>query len=236
MNDDASTLLLDTFVELADTLAGDYDVGEFLQLLVDRCADLLLADTAGVLLRTDRGKPDLAAATSEEMLKIEDLEIRLGQGPCMEAFRTGTQVLVEDLLGCHDRWPQVTPRIIDIGMRSAAAFPLRLRDHCIGALNLFRSEVRAFEPHEVRLGQALADVAAVGILQERSVHDAEHRAEQLQHALDSRILIEQAKGVLAARRNLSVSESFTALRRHARDNSLKLRDVCRRVINGELDL
>jgi GAF domain-containing protein len=235
MTDDASALLLDTLVELADTLANDYDVGEFLQLLVDRCADLLLADTAGVLLESEGGTTALAAATSAEMLEIEDLEINLGQGPCLEAFQTGKQVLVEDLDQCHDRWPEVTPRIIDIGMRSAAAFPLRLRDDRIGAMNLYQAEPKAFAPHEVRLGQALADIAAVGILQERSVFDAERRNEQLRHALDSRVLIEQAKGALAERRHLPLRDAFEVMRRYARSNNVRLREVCQRVIDGELD-
>jgi len=235
MTDDASALLHDTFVQLADTLASDYDVGEFLQLLVDRCADLLLADTAGVLLESEGGTPALAAATSAEMLEVEDLEISLAQGPSLEAFQTGKQVLVEDLDRCRDRWPQVAPRIIDIGMRSAAAFPLRLRDDCIGALNLYQAESKAFAPHEVRLGQALADIAAVGILQERSVFEAERRAEQLQRALDSRVLIEQAKGVLAERRDMPLRDAFAVMRSYARSNNLKLREVCQRVIDDELE-
>lgn len=233
--DGASTLLLDTFVELADTLASDYDVGEFLQLLVDRCSDLLLADTAGVLLEADGGKPALAAATSGEMLAIKDLEIRLGEGPSLESFRTGEQVLVNDLDRCHDRWPQITPRIIAIGMRSAATFPLRLRDDRIGALSLYRSEATTFAPHEIHLGQALADIAAVGILQERSLYEAERRAEQLQRALDSRVLIEQAKGVLAERRDMPLRGAFDVMRSYARSNNLELREVCQRVIAGVLE-
>ena len=234
MYDGASTLLLDTFVELADTLASDYDVGEFLQLLVDRCSDLM-ADTAGVLLEADGGKPALAAATSREMLEIKDLEIRLGEGPCLESFRTGEQILVNDLDRCHDRWPQITPRIIGIGMRSAATFPLRLRDDRIGALSLYRSESTTFAPHEIHLGQALADIAAVGILQERTVYEAGRRAEQLQRALDSRVLIEQAKGVLAERRDMPLRDAFEVMRGYARSNNVRLREVCQRVIAGELE-
>jgi GAF domain-containing protein len=235
--EDTSALLLDTFVELADTLASGYDVGDLLQFLVDRCSELLLADNAGVLLETPGGDlPTLAAATSQDMLDIEELEIGLGQGPCLEAYRTGEPVLVEDLARCRARWPEFTPRIVDLGMRSAYAFPLRLRGDRIGALNLYRAEVKMFASHEVRLGQALADIAAVGILQERAVFAAERRAEQLQRALDSRIMIEQAKGVLAERRHIPAGEAFELLRRHARSNNLTLRDACRHVINGELDL
>jgi GAF domain-containing protein len=235
MAEDTAQLLLDTFVDLADTLANDYDVGELLQLLVNRCTDLLVADTAGVLLETSSGKPALAAATSEEMLKIEDLEVRLGQGPCLEAYRSGEQVLVEDLMACHDRWPQFTPRIIELGMRSVSALPLRLRDQRIGALNLYRSQPSAFASHEIRLGQGLANIAAVGILQERRVFEADRRSDQLQHALDSRVVIEQAKGTLAERRGITLREAFEAMRTHARSNNLKLRDVCLQVLNGGLE-
>lgn len=170
------------------------------------------------------------------MLDIEDLESALGQGPCLEAYRTGEQVLVEDLGRCHERWPDFTPRIVALGMRSAYAFPLRLRGDRIGALNLYRAEPKAFAPHEVRLGQALADVAVVGILQERAVFVAERRAEQLQRALDSRVFIEQAKGILAERRQIPPGEAFERLRCHARNTNTTLREVCRQVTNGELEL
>ena len=234
--DDPSALLLDTFVALADTLASDYEVGDFLQFLVDRCSELLLADTVGVLLETPAGTLALAAATSPEMLEIKDLEMSLGQGPGLEAYRTGRQVTAADLGQCRDRWPQFVDRIGELGMRSAYAFPLRLRDDSIGALNLYWSVVEAVSPREISLGQALADSAAVGILQERAVFEAERRSEQLQRALDSRIVIEQAKGMLAERRGLRPGEAFTLLRTHARSNNLKLREVCRLLLDGELEL
>lgn len=234
---DTSALLLDTFVELADTLAGEYEVGDLLQFLVDRCTQLLLADTAGVLLESPTSElPALAAATSQRMLDIEELEINLQQGPCLDAYRTGEQVLIGDIAQCHTRWPDFTPRIVELGMRSAYAFPLRLRGDRIGALNLYRTEPRAFAAHEVRLGQALADVAAVGILQERAVSEAERRAGQLQQALDSRVMIEQAKGMLAERQQIPPGDAFERLRRHARSNNMKLREVCRQLLDGDLEL
>lgn len=121
-------------------------------------------------------------------------------------------------------------------MRSAYAFPLRLRDDRIGALNLYRSATEAFAPREARLGQALADIAAVGILQERAVFEAERRSEQLQRALNSRVVIEQAKGMLAERHGVQSGDAFMLLRTQARNNNLKLREVCRRFIDGELEL
>lgn len=237
MAEGISELLLDTMVELTDTLSSEYQVADFLQTLVDRCIALELADTAGVLLESPGGgPPTLAAASSAAMLEIEDLEISLGQGPCLEAYRTGEQVLVADLEECRDRWPNVTPRIIALGMRSAAALPLQLRGDRVGALNLYRSRREAFAPHEHRLAQALANVAAMGILQQRTVLEAQRRASQLQQALESRVLIEQAKGTLAERRQLSLPEAFTLLRNHARNSQRTLRDVCQQVIDGELNL
>ena len=236
MADREPQLLLDTFVELADTLASDYDVGDLLQMLVDRCVELRIADTAGVLLEREAGRPTLAAAATAEMLAIERLELRLGEGPSFDAYHTGQVVLAEDMEQCRDRWPQVIPPLLDLGMRAAAGIPLHLRGDRIGALNLYRREPSSFDPEAVRLAQALADMAAVGILQERSLTRAEQRSAQLQHALDSRVVIEQAKGVVAERRGVSPVEAFAVLRAHARDRNRRLHDVCREIVAGELEV
>lgn len=232
MSDDVQAVVIDTFVELADTMATDYQIGELLHFLVDRCAVILRADTAGVLLESRSGELRLAAAVSDEMHEIEEAEMRLGEGPCLEAYRDGEQVIAEDLIECHGRWPRITPRILEIGMRSAYAFPLRLRGDRIGALNLYRAEPGPFFPGDIRLAQAFADVASIGILQQRKVSVAEQRSEQLQHALNSRIVIEQAKGVVAERQGIDPNEAFRRLRTYARSHGLKLRDVCTRVMAG----
>lgn len=232
MDDTRGALVMATFVELADTLANDYEVGEFLTYLLERCAIILSADTAGMLLESPEGNLRLAAATSPEMEAIEALEIELGQGPCMEAYLAGEQVIVDDLEDQQDNWPDVTPRILDIGMRSAFAFPLRLRQDRIGALNLYRREPGGFSDEDIRLGQAFADIAAIGILQQRKVTQAEERQEQLQHALDSRIIIEQAKGMLAQRHGVDPGQAFEAIRRYSRENNRKLRDVARGIVEG----
>ena len=225
-------LIMDTFVELADTLASDYDIDELLHFLVDRCARVLSADTAGVLLESPGGGLQLAAATSDEMREIEDVEIATGKGPCIEAYRSGEPVTADDLNECKDRWPSVTWRLLDMGMQSGYAFPLKLRDDRIGALNLYRREPGRLREEDIRLGQAFADVAAIGILQQRKVAAANERAAQLQRALDSRVIIEQAKGAVAQYHNISAEQAFTALRRHARNNGKRLRDVSHRVMNG----
>jgi GAF domain-containing protein len=224
--------VMDTFVELADTLASDYDLGEFLHLLVDRCAEILGADTAGVLLETERGDLRLAAAVSEEMDAIERLEVDKDQGPCIEAYRRREPVIAQDLDRDRERWPDVAPRLVDMGMRSGYAFPLKLRQDCIGALSLYRRSAAEFHEDDVRLAQAFADVAAIGILQRRTVAAAEERSRQLQHALNSRIIIEQAKGVLAERHGVTTDKAFEALRGYARRNGLKVRDVSRQIVDG----
>lgn len=225
----------ETFVELADTLASDYDVGEFLHLLVHRCQAILDLTTAGVLVETPEGDLRLAAATSAGMLRLARAEIDQRDGPCYEAYRRVAPVISQDLRKERERWPQVIEEALDLGARAAYAFPLRLRGDCIGALNLYRDVPGAFHDDDIQLGQAFADVATIGILQERKVDKAERRAEHLQHALDSRTLIEQAKGITAERQGIGVSEAFDRLRSHARSNNRKLRDVCRDVINGALD-
>lgn len=224
--------VMDTFVEMADTLASDYDIDEFLHRLVERCAEILKVETGGVLVEGPDGHLQLAAATSDKMKQLEDLEVRLRQGPCLDAYRQVEQVLVEDLREQSDRWPEVAPQAVDIGMLAAYAFPLRLRDDCIGALNLYRESTGEFYDQDVRLAQAFADVATIGILQERKVASAERRAEQLQGALESRVLIEQAKGIVAERYGMPVDQAFDALRRHARNNNQKLRAVCHEVVAG----
>jgi GAF domain-containing protein len=224
--------MIDTFVELADTLASDYDVADFLDLLVGRCLVLLEADVAGVLLESPAGDLRLAAGTSEEMKVIEQAELATGEGPCVQAYRTRKAVIAADIGAERDRWPDVAPRLLSLGMRSGHAFPLQLREDCIGALNLYRREARPLEDAAVRLAQAFADVAAIGILQQRRSKAAEERSSQLQHALDSRIVIEQAKGVLVERHAVSPQRAFEVLRAYARDHNMKLRDVSDRIVAG----
>ena len=225
-------LVRDTFVDLADTLASDYDVGEFLHLLVQRCEDVLSVTTCGVLVEAPDGVLRLAAATSAEMHRLEQAEIDMEDGPCFEAYRRVEPVVSQDLREERRRWPKVIGEALDMGLLAAYAFPLRLRDNCVGALNLYRDEPGAFEDDDVRLAQAFADVATIGILQERKVTRAEQRAEQLQQALDARIVIEQAKGILAERHGVTPGQAFDRLRRHARSNQLRVRDVCHDILAG----
>lgn len=228
---DREQAVLDTFVSLADTLSRDYDVGEFLLMLVERCSELLAVAAGGVLLENPEGHLELAAATTDRMKILEDLEIAHTEGPCLDAYRDVEQVLAEDLRDHVERWPTIAPYAVEIGLVAVFAFPLQLRGDCIGALNLYRDVAGDFRDDDVRLGQAFADVAAIGIMQERKVTDAERRATQLQYALDARVLIEQAKGALAARLDSTPDAAFQRLRGHARSHNLTVRDVCRRIVD-----
>jgi GAF domain-containing protein len=232
MAEQRERLVMDTFVELADTLASEYDIGEFLHLLTERCQEVLHVATGGVLLEGPEGELRVGAATSEEMERLERVELDHDEGPCLDAYRQVEQILAEDLRDEQDRWPNAAPRALELGLMAVYAFPLRLRGDCIGALNLYRDEPGPFEDDDVRLGQAFADVAAIGILQERKVTAAQRRADQLQHALDTRVVIEQAKGVIHERHHVDLDEAFAQLRRVARNTNRKLRDVCREVVDG----
>jgi len=225
-------LLSDTFVGLADTMVADFDVIDFLHMLTGRSARLLSVSAAGVVLADPRGQLRVAAASSEEARLIELFQIQDDQGPCLDCFRTGQPVTVADLAGPGQRWPRFAAAATRAGFASVHALPMRLRDQVIGALNLFSAGTAALGPAELRIGQALADVATIGLLQERNVRRAETLAEQLQAALNSRVVIEQAKGRLAERLGLGMDQAFTLLREQARTTNQRLTDVARQVIDS----
>src|SRR5882672_8276734 len=181
-------LLSDTFVELADTMVADFDVIDFLHLLTDRSVALLAAGAAGVVLADPRGELRLAAASSEQAELLELFQLQNDEGPCLECFRTGQPVTASDLTGPAQRWPRFAQAAAQAGFRSVEALPMRLRDQVIGALNLFRAEPGPLEEADLRIGQALADVATIGLLHERNVRRRETVAEQLQAALNSRVI------------------------------------------------
>jgi GAF domain-containing protein len=227
--------MAETFVVLADTLVDDYDVVDLLDLLVTACVDLLGVTAAGLLLDDQKGHLAVVASSSEETRLLEIFQLQNNEGPCLDCVRTGSAVTCGDLATEQARWPRFVPAALAAGFRSVAALPLRLRDHTIGGLNLFDERLEQVPADDRRLAQALADVATIGILQRRSVHRSTMVAEQLQHALNSRVIIEQAKGVLGERNSMSMDAAFAALRRHARNHNLKLTDVSLAVVRGDLD-
>lgn len=223
------------FVELADTLVADFDVVDFLHTLTMRCVDLFDVDAAGLMLADPRSELRLVAASAEEVQMLELFELQSEQGPCVESYRSGAPVLVADLQETCG-WPRFRQEALTAGFRAVQALPLRLRGQVIGALNLFRLAPGGLEGEELAVCQAIADVATIGVLQARAVREAQTLADQLSVALKSRIVIEQAKGILAERDSVSMDTAFRGLRRYARHHNLRLADVARDVVEGRLDL
>lgn len=223
--------LVHAFVALADTLVDDYDVVEFAQELVEDCVSLLDVDSAGLLLADLRGGLQMLASTSEQARILELLQLQSDAGPCLQAYRTGQQVLVDDL-SADTRWPEFGPRAGAEGFLSVTAIPLRLRSERIGALNLFRRTAGMMTDSDLLVGQALADVATIGILHQRVLTRGALVNSQLQTALNSRVLIEQAKGVLAERLGLDMDQAFVRLRNMARSNNRHLSDTARTIIEN----
>ncbi|WP_203907500.1 GAF and ANTAR domain-containing protein [Rhizocola hellebori] len=219
------------FVEVADTLVDEFDLIEFLQLLATRTADLLDASPVGLLLADQRGRLEFMAASDENVKLLELFQVQNQEGPCLEAFRTGAAVVNADLAEAGGRWPRFAPRAVEAGFRSVHAFPLRLRAERIGAMNVFSANVGGrLADTDVQIVQALADVASIGLLQERAITRGELLTEQLQGALNSRVIIEQAKGSLAQARGISVDEAFILIRSHARRHNLRLGDLAQTII------
>lgn len=225
-----------TFVMLADTLVDDYDVVELLDRLVGICVDILDVTAAGLLLRDQKGRLAVVAASSEESHLLEVCQLQADAGPCMDCVRSGATVTSLDLNAERQRWPAFVASAESAGLLAVTAVPMRLRDQTIGGLNMFSAHARPMSEDDHRLAQAFADVATLGILQQRSAHRNSLLTEQLQQALNSRVMIEQAKGVIAERHGLDMEAAFAVLRSHARDNNLKMADVALGVARGEVSV
>ena len=225
-------LLSETFVELTDTMVADFDVIDFLHVLTDRSVQLLDVSAAGLLLADPRGELRVVAASSQAVRLLELFQLQNDQGPCLDCFRGGRPVAAADLAAEAQRWPRFAAAAQQAGFAAVQALPMRLRDQVIGALNLFRAVPGAFDPADIRIGQALADVATISILHERSMRHSDTLNEQLQTALNSRVIIEQAKGKLAERLGLNMDQAFSVLRDHARSRNLRLSDVALAFIDG----
>jgi GAF domain-containing protein len=220
---------------LADTIVEDFDVIEFLHRLAERCVELLDCAEAGLLLADAAGVLRVMASSSERSDTLDLLQSQHEEGPCFECYLSGQPVLSEDLQGDTARWPTFAPMALQEGFRSVQAIPMRARGKTVGALNLFRANVGRLSEHDLPLGQGMADIAAIALLQERTVRQAHGVVEQLQGALSSRVMIEQAKGVLAERAQIDVDAAFARLRAHARAHNLRLSHVAHEVIDGRLD-
>jgi transcriptional regulator with GAF, ATPase, and Fis domain len=224
------------FVKVADTLVADFDIIDLLDTLAQYGVDLLGVTASGILLADHAGTLNLVAASTEPARVLELSQLQNAEGPCMDAYRELTVVTCPDLAAGGDRWPTFAPAALAAGFAAVHAVPMRLRQQAIGAFNLFSAEPGALDTETTELGQALADVATIGILHERALRRHEVVTEQLQIALNSRIVIEQAKGVLAERMHLGIDYAFATLRGYARARNLKLAEVARAVTSGELNI
>jgi GAF domain-containing protein len=227
-------LLVHTLVELADSLVDDFDVVELLSLLADRCVEVVGVSAAGVMLLAPEGDLRVVASSSEAMRVVELFELQSEEGPCLDCFASGEAVLNQDLTGVDGRWPRFAPVALEAGFQAAHALPMRVRGAVIGALNLFCRDQSPLSEEHVVAGQALAAVATIAILQQRVVAEARIVNDQLNTALTSRVVIEQAKGVLAERNGLSMQAAFETMRKYARDNNLRLADVAGHVVDKTL--
>jgi len=223
-------------VELADNLVDDFDIVDLLSTLTTRCVEVLDIAAAGIMLTDGGAGLRLMSSSSDTMRVVELFEIQSQEGPCLDCFHTGIAVVNQDLTASNDRWPRFARVAVDAGFRAVDAIPMRLRGQVIGALNLFRIETGSLNDEEVAVAQALADIATIAILQNRTSTEAQVLNAQLSTALSSRIVIEQAKGIIAERLHLPIDQAFDRLRRYARDNNLRLADVAGNAVQGDLDL
>jgi len=228
--------LADVFVELADTLVDDFDVIDLLHTLTERCVEFLQADAAGLMLADHNGQLQVLACTTDQARVLELFELQNSEGPCLDCFTSGEPVVNIDLAEVEVRWPRFRAATAEAGFRSVHALPLRLRGQVLGALNLFCIHRSTLSADDLAVGQALSDVATIGLLQERTVRQGEMLAEQLQSALNSRILIEQAKGIFAERAGVDMDRAFALMRSHARRTRQQLGSVAISVIDGSIDL
>jgi transcriptional regulator with GAF, ATPase, and Fis domain len=227
------TLLSQTFVQLADTLVDEFDIIDLLTVLADRCVEILDAGAAGILLADHHGVLHVVAASSEQARLLELFQLQNQEGPCLDCYTSGAPVVNEDLTTTK-QWPRFASEAREAGFRSVQALPLRLREHTIGALNVFLDDRFEVSDADLTIAQALADAATIAILHDQAAREAQLVTGQLQTALNSRIVIEQAKGVLAERARVDMDEAFSRLRRHARDHNRPLSSVATDLVQGQL--
>jgi transcriptional regulator with GAF, ATPase, and Fis domain len=227
--------LTEAFVALADSLVAEFDVLDLLDRLTSYCTSLLEGAASGLLVTDQHGKLQMVAASDESTRLLELFQMQNHEGPCADCFRTGEAVIVDDVRNAFARWPRFAPLAEAADLLSVHAFPMRLRDDVIGTLNVFRSSPGHLTKDDAVVAQALADIATISILQNRSIARGEVLATQLQTALESRVVIEQAKGIAAERAATSVDEAFQRLRAFARSGNRRLADVATAIVRGELD-
>ena len=225
----------EVFVSLADTLVADYDVIDLLYNLSTACVELLAVDTAGIMVTDRKGSLHTVASSHERTELLELFQLQNNEGPCLDTFRQGQPVTCLDLDRARGRWPTFSAHAHDRGYRSVHTRPMRVRDTVIGALNLFGDQTGAVSETDLLTAQAFADIATISIIKDRTADTLSQLVEQLQTALDSRVIIEQAKGMLAERGGVEVDEAFSLLRSHARNHGERLTEVARKFLDGTVD-
>jgi GAF domain-containing protein len=225
-----------TFVTLADTLVADFDIADFLNILTEQCIDLLGVSAVGVILRDPDGGLQVAATSSQRAELLELFAVQTDDGPCVDCVTSEAPVSCADFAGRSAPWPRFVAAAHECGFRAAQALPMRLREQVVGALTLLGAEPGGADRDAIELGQALSDVATIGILQQRTIERGDQLAGQLQTALNSRVVIEQAKGVLAEHGTVSMDVAFTQLRGYARAHNQRLTDLARAVTGSTADL
>ena len=225
-------LLVRTLVEMADNLVDDFDVIDVLTVLSDRCVEVLDVDSAGVMLVAPGGELQVVASSSAAMRGLELFELQANEGPCVDCFVSGRPVVNLGLAVADDRWPRFARRAVTDGFRSVYALPMHLRATTVGALNLFRASAEPLPGDDLLVAQALADVATIAIIQHQASVDAAVLNTQLTEALNSRIIIEQAKGKISEASGLDMDRSFDRLRNHARNHNQRLTELARGIAEG----
>jgi transcriptional regulator with GAF, ATPase, and Fis domain len=228
--------LLSAFVTLADSLVAGFDTIDLLQALVEKCTQLFDAADAGIILANTSNELEVLASTSERSRLIGLLQLGAGQGPCVEAYTSGQVVSVPDIRSAANRWPVFAEQALESGYSSVHAIPLRLRDASLGSLNLFREDTGVLNEIDAVAAQALADVATISLLQERALRETDVAREQLQRALDSRVVIEQAKGVISYTHDLDMDAAFKMIREHARSHQIRLVDLSHSIVDRTIVL
>jgi GAF domain-containing protein len=229
------SLLISTLVELADNLVDNFDVIDVLTILTNRCVEAIEVDAAGVLLTSPEGDLQFIASSSESIRTLELFQVQSDEGPCVDCCRTGTAIVNHALESSDLQWPRFTPMAVAQGFRAVHCLPMRLRGRTIGALNLFRTEQGPLSADDVVVAQGLADVATIAIIQHRSTLDAQTLNDQLSHALNSRIIIEQAKGMVSQATTCSMDVAFDQLRAYARNHNARLTLVAEGIVSGTVE-
>lgn len=234
MTGDRERLVIKAFVSLVNNLVDSFDVVELLNELTTQCAELLDVASAGLLLADRHHVLHVVAASSERTRSLELFQLQREEGPCLDCYRSGRAVSVADLSAEAARWPQFVPAARSAGYASVHAIPMRLVEDVFGTLGLFGTTIGALNDEDLSLGQALAHVASVAIVAGNAAAERATVAKRMQDALNSRVFIEQAKGVLAQQGELDMEQAFALLRRYSRDHSQRLTDVAQAVVYGEI--